>query len=58
MFMRYLRRTLNYLETIALSNLTHVMIMTNLVAIGVETPMKASRCSVKKEFSELIYINP
>ena len=34
--MRYSRRTLNYTKRLVLSNLTHVMIMTDLVAMGIE----------------------
>ena len=35
--MGYSRRTSNYLKRIALSDLTHMMSMTDPVAIGVET---------------------
>ena len=37
LFMRYLRRTLNYLKSITLFYLIHMMRMTDLIAIGVET---------------------
>ena len=50
--MRYLRRTSNYLERITLSDLTHMMSMADLVAIGVETPRIDSGCSLEKEFTE------
>ena len=52
--MGYLRRTSNYLERITLSDLTHVMSMTDHVAIGVETPRLDSGCSLDKEFTKLI----
>ena len=58
MFMGYSRRTSNYLEIKSLSDLTHMMSMTNLVAIGVEKPMIDSGCSLEKEFTELIRMNP
>ena len=56
--MGYSIRTLNYLERIALSDLTHRMSMTNHVAIGVETLRKDCGCSLEKEFMELISMNP
>ena len=43
---------------IALSNLTHMMSMADLVAIGVETPKIDSGCSLEKELIELIHMNP
>ena len=55
--MRYSRRTSNYPERITLSNLTHTMSMTDLVAIGVETPRIDSECSSTREFTELISMN-
>ena len=58
MFVRYSRRTSNYLERISLSDLTQMMSMVDLVAIGVETPRIDSGCSLAKEFSELISMNP
>ena len=36
----------NYLERITLSNLTHMMSMADIIAIGVETPMIDSRWSL------------
>ena len=56
--MGYSRRTTNYPERIALSNLTHMMSMADPVAIGVETPRIDSGCSLEKHFTELIHINP
>ena len=34
-----------------------MMIMTDLVAFGMETLRKDSECSLKKEFTELIRVN-
>ena len=56
--MGYSRRTSNYLEIITLSNITHMMSVVDLIAIGVETLMIDSGCSLEKEFTELIYMNP
>ena len=56
--MRYSRRTSNYLERTTLSDLTHMMSMVDLVAIGVETPRIDSGCYLEKEFTELIRMNP
>ena len=56
--MGYSRSTLNYPERIALSNPSHMMSMTNPIAIGVETLRIDSGCSLEKEFIELIRINP
>ena len=56
--MGYSRRASNYLERISLSDLTNMMSMTDLVAIGVETPRINSGCSLEKEFTELIRMNP
>ena len=52
------RRKLNYLERITLSDLNHMMSMADPVAIGVETLMIDSRCSLEKEFTDLIHMNP
>ena len=57
-FVGYLRRTSNYPERITLSKLTHMMSMADHVAIGVETPRIDSRCSLEKEFTKLIHMNP
>ena len=56
--MGYSRRTSYHLERITLSDLTHMMSTTNLVAINVETLMIDSMYSLKKEFTELIHMNP
>ena len=56
--MGYSRRTLNYPQRIALSNATHMMSMDDLIVIGVETLRIDSGCSLEKEFTELIRMNP
>ena len=56
--MGYLRRTLNYPERIALSNPTHMISMADPITIGVETLRIDSGCSLEKEFTELISMNP
>ena len=50
--------TLNYLERITLSVLTHMISITNPITISVETLMIESGCSLEKEFSKLIRMNP
>ena len=52
------RRTSNYPKRIALSDLTYMMSIVDLVAIGVKTSMIDSGCSLKKEFIELIHMKP
>ena len=49
---------MGYLKRIALSNLTHMMSMTDPIAIGVETLRIDSGWSLEKEFTELIRMNP
>ena len=56
--MGYSRRTSSYLERITLSNPSHMIIMSDPIAIGVETLMIDSGCSLEKEFTELINKNP
>ena len=56
--MGYSRRRSNYLERIVLSEITHLMSMANHVAIDVETPRIDSGCSLEKEFTKLIPMNP
>ena len=56
--MRYSRRTTNYPKRIALSNPTHMMSMVDPIAIGVETLRIDSGCSLEKEFTELVSMNP
>ena len=53
-----LRRTLNYLERIVLSDPTHMISMADIIVIGVETLRIDSGCSLEKEFTELICMNP
>ena len=55
--MRNSRRTSNYSKRITLSDLTHMMSMTNLVAIGVETPRIDTGWSLKKKFTKVIRMN-
>ena len=56
--MGYSRRTLNDPERITLSNPTHMMSMADPIAIGVETLRIDNGCSLEKEFTELIRMNP
>ena len=56
--MGYSRRTSNNPERIALSNPNHMMSMADPIAIGVETLRIDSGCSLEKEFTKLIRMNP
>ena len=56
--MGYLRSTSNYPKRIILSNSTRMMSMANHIAISVETLRIDSGCSLEKEFTELIHMNP
>ena len=56
--MGYSIRTSSYPKRIARSNLTHMMSMIDPVVIGTETIMIDSGCSLEKEFTELIRMNP
>ena len=56
--MGYSRRTSNYPKRMTLSNPIHMMSMADLVAICVETLRIDSGCSLEKEFTELIRMNP
>ena len=56
--MGYSRRTSNYPERISLSNPSHVTIMADPIAIGVETLRTDSGYSLEKEFTKLIRMNP
>ena len=58
LFVGYLTRTSNYPKRIALSDATHVMSMSDLMAIGVEILRIDNGCSLEKEFNELIFMNP
>ena len=55
--MRYSINISIYPERIALSDPTHMMSMTNLVSISLETLRIDSGCSLEKEFTELIRVN-
>ena len=56
--MGYSRRTSNYLERITLSNPTNMKSMADPITISVETLRIDSECSLEKEFTELIRMNP
>ena len=56
--MGHSRRTSNYPERITLSNPSHMMTMTDPIAIDVETLRIDNGCSLEKEFTELIRMNP
>ena len=56
--MGYSSRTSNYPEIITLFDLTHLMSIANPVANGLETLKIDSMCSLEKEFTELICMNP
>ena len=56
--MGYSRGISNYPKRITLSNSTYKMSMDDLVAISVETLRIDSGCSLDKEFTEFIRMNP
>ena len=56
--MIYSRGTSNYPERIVLFDPTHMMSMADPVAIDVETLRIDSGCSLEKEFTKLICMNP
>ena len=56
--MGYSRRTSNYSKRITLSDLTHKMSMADLVAISIEILRIHGGCSLEKEFTEFISMNP
>ena len=56
--MGYSRRTSNYPKIITLSDPSHMMSMADPIAISVETLRIDSGCSLEKEFTELIRMNP
>ena len=58
LFVGYSRKTSNYLERIAFSNPSHMMSMADHIAISVETLRIDSGRSLKKDFAELIRMNP
>ena len=55
--MGYSIRTSNYPERIPLSNPSHMMSMADPIAISMADPID-SGCSLEKEFTELIRMNP
>ena len=58
LYVGYSRRISNYPERIALANPSHMMSMTDPIGIGMETLRIDSGCSLEKEFTELIRMNP
>ena len=58
LFMRYLRRTSNYPKRITLCHPNHMMSIIDPVAIDVEALRIDNTCSLEKEFTKLIYMNP
>ena len=50
--------TSNYPKIKALSNLTYMMSMVDPIVIGMVTLRIDSGCSLEKEFTELIRMNP
>ena len=56
--MGYLIGTSNYPKIIALFDPTHMMSMVDLIAISEETPIIDSGCSLEKDFTKLIRMNP
>ena len=56
--MGYSIGTLNNPERITLFDMTHMMSMADPVAISVEALWIDGRCSLEKEFIELIHMNP
>ena len=51
-------RISNYLERIILSNPTHMMSMADPLASSIETLRIHNECSLEKEFTKLICMNP
>ena len=56
--MGYLTRTSKYPESISLCDLNHVMSMNNIMTIDAEMPQIDNGCSLDKEFTKLICMNP
>ena len=56
--MGYSRRISNYPDRIKISNSSHMMSMDDPIAISVKTLRIDSGCSLEKEFTELIRMNP
>ena len=56
--MGYSRWTSNYLQRILLFDPTYMMSTTDPLSISVETPRIDSGCSLEKNFTKLICINP
>ena len=56
--MGYSIRTSNYLKRISLSDSTHMISMADFVVISIVISRINSRCSLEKEFTGLIYMDP
>ena len=56
--MGYYKKASNYPKRITLADLTHIMSMADLVAIGVETLRVDSGYFLEKDFTKLIPMNP
>ena len=56
--MGYSRRALNYPKRIELFDRTHMMSMPDIMVISVKTLRVDSGCSLEKEFTKLIRMNP
>ena len=56
--MEYSRGASNYSKRIVLSDPTHMMSMVDPKAISVDTIRIDSGCSLEKEFTKLICMNP
>ena len=56
--MRYSIRTSNYLKRVELTDPTYMMSMANHVTVGVEPLRIDSGCSLEKDFTKLIHMNP
>ena len=52
-----LKKEIELCKKITLLDLTHMMSMSDLVAIIVETPRIDSGCSFEKEFIQLFHLN-
>ena len=56
--MGYSRGILNYPDRIVVYDLNHMMSMTDPIAIDMKTLRTDGRCSLEKEFTKLIHMNP
>ena len=56
--MEYSRKILSYLERTSQYDTTHMMSMTDPIVISVKILRIYSGCSMEKDFTKLIYMNP